>query len=487
MNMRFFVFAILLMPNILFAQSNELYKLLKWDNTKQQQQLIAWYDIQDNSTIELSSSNSIKAIKDKSIWKNNIKQLDNNYQPLLVNDDDFSNTPKKGISFENGGFMKYNFQTTKSIDAITSFVVCKNKIGGSRLLFDLSLEGGEGVASCYSGENKIESRVPNSLADFEPASISNEVMIIATRGKAGDIESNLNELSYLGRGSRNFYGSSYNRIRLSTEPGIAPTDGRLYELIIFNQRLNDEEYKKVKIYLSKKYGISNIHFETENETNRVRSSLIEGSLNQSGPSSVNSGIYQLNPDLKNQDCEIIISEYEKFAAQYIRYAKRFKSNPLSSNLSEYNEWENVARKMSDVVYKCAKGNNALRVLNPMEKVLAAAESLSPPRNTSSSNNQTNSNYSSGYNSNSSKITKPNQPQSKPANKPVDLSYEVLSQIVSCKTCGSSVTVEKNVPRSPEFKQSFNQMGGVTSSMCRKCNKVSQFTYEIKAGRFTKIN
>jgi hypothetical protein len=58
--MRFFVFAILLMPNILFAQSNELYKLLKWDNTKQQQQLIAWYDIQDNSTIELSISNSIK-------------------------------------------------------------------------------------------------------------------------------------------------------------------------------------------------------------------------------------------------------------------------------------------------------------------------------------------------------------------------------------------------------------------------------------------
>ena len=38
--------------------------------------------------------------------------------------------------------------------------IIKNSLGGSKLLYDLGLEGGEGLASCYAGNNKIESRVP---------------------------------------------------------------------------------------------------------------------------------------------------------------------------------------------------------------------------------------------------------------------------------------------------------------------------------------
>jgi hypothetical protein len=107
-----------------------------------------------------------------------------------------------------------------------------------------------------------------------------------------------------------------------------------------------------------------------------------------------------------------------------------------------------------------------------------------------SNKRNNSSSSSTNYKQSSNSIKNGEPKNQPiktTKKEVDLSYEVLSQIVSCKSCGNSVTVKMNVPRSDEFKKSFNQIGGLTSSMCNKCHKTSSFNYEMKAGKFIKIN
>ena len=244
-----------------FGQTNSIYSLLNWNTSEQQKGLIAWYDLQDQSVVKLADNQKIFMIQDKSIWKNNITQPTSSLQPLLIKDSKLNTSSiVNGISFSNGGFMKLMFPSIKNVQAITSFVICKNSIGGSMLMYDLSLEGGEGVASCYSGLDKIETRVPNSSAAFQPTFGANpeQYLFIATKGSAGNVLAYLNDSQYAGQGYRNFNGGQYNRIRLSTEQGDAPTNGTLYELILFDRELNIEEFSKVKNYLVQKYKIENI-------------------------------------------------------------------------------------------------------------------------------------------------------------------------------------------------------------------------------------
>jgi hypothetical protein len=244
---------------VVSAQENQIFKILNWNTPEKQKNLLVWYDPQDLSTVKTlgMNSSSIQALVDKSNWRNTIYQQNTNFQPILISDSNWGNGTKNGVSFHRGGYMVFKFEKTKSINEVTSFVVCKNNIGGSQLLYDLSLEGGEGVASCYSGNNSIETRVPNSLVSFVPDFNNNvnKYLIISTRGKSGNIQSHLNESSYNGAGNRNFQGSTYNRIRLSTQPGDAPSNGVLYELILFDTKLSDQEFELVKGYLEKKYQI----------------------------------------------------------------------------------------------------------------------------------------------------------------------------------------------------------------------------------------
>lgn len=259
-----FISKVILLPVFLFfinffanAQNNELFNLLNWNIPQQQSQLLVWYDMQDVKTIKLSnkSTGQVYNINDKGILGNHISQPDKKCQPLLTSNSQFVNGTKNGISFGNGGYMKYKFPTTNELSEITSFVVCKNDLGGSRLLYDLGLEFGEGVASCYSGLYQIESRVPNTLASFTPNfdNNTNEYLILSTRGGKGNVESFLNNEKYSGAGNRNFVGSSYNQLRLSTKLGEAPSNGVLYELILFDKKLTEEEFYKVKNYLENKY------------------------------------------------------------------------------------------------------------------------------------------------------------------------------------------------------------------------------------------
>lgn len=248
-------------PCLVMGQTNALYTLLNWNTKEQQKSLIAWYDLQDPSTVQLAANQGVYRLNDKSIWKNHISQPNSSYQPLFITDSKLSaSATVNGISFANGGYMLLKFNTTKTIQAITSFVICKNSLGGSKLLYDLGLEGGEGIASCYAGNDKIESRVPNSLAALKPnfGTNPNQYLFIATRGSAGNVQASLNESQYNGQGTRNFVGDQFNRIRLSTEPGVAPSDGNLYELILFDRKLNDDEYDKVKNFLIEKYNAQSL-------------------------------------------------------------------------------------------------------------------------------------------------------------------------------------------------------------------------------------
>ncbi len=269
-------------PYLVFGQINALYSLLNWNTPEQQKGLIAWYDLQDPSAVQLGANQQIFMLKDKSIWNNHISQLTSSYQPLFISDSKLNTSATvNGISFANGGYMTFRFPSTKTVQGITSFVICKNSLGGSKLLYDLSLEGGEGVASCYAGLDKVESRVPNSLVAFEPnfSTNPNQYLFIATRGSAGNVQASLNDSQYVGQGTRNFVGDRYNRIRLSTEQGVAPSDGTLYELVLFDRKLTDDEFNSVKKYLAEKYYYS--------VNNQSKSGLAQQSIIKSYPSSSN--------------------------------------------------------------------------------------------------------------------------------------------------------------------------------------------------------
>jgi hypothetical protein len=314
------------------AQNNELFKLLNWNTQQQQEQLLVWYDLQDVKTIKFSNKQTgqVYSINDKGIKGNHILQADKKYQPLFTSNSQFNNGPKNGISFANGGYMTYKFPSTKSLKTVTSFVVCKNDIGGSKLLYDLSLEGGEGIASCYSGLYKIESRVPNSLVGFEPKFNNNPLnyLLISTKGSSGNIKSSLNEVNYTGPGTRYFQGMSYNRIRLSTENGVAPTDGTLYELILFNNELSEQDFQIVKNYLEKKYDfISN---STNQSLNPIQ--IAQTNLNEA-ENAKKIAFAQNIPEDNKKEFEKLLSKFNttnSSNSSFSGYIKPYPSNPSDS-------------------------------------------------------------------------------------------------------------------------------------------------------------
>jgi hypothetical protein len=201
---------------------------------------------------------------------------------------------------------------------------------------------------------------------------------------------------------------------------------------------------------------------------------------------------------ESSDCSDIVNAYELAVRKNITALRKIRNNGYVSK-DEFINLDNDIRKWQEIVMKkCAFDlKYANRVVNIMEQLELGYNSTFPSikeNSVSNTNNNSkkssNSSSSSSNNKQSSNSIKSGENTNQPiktTKKEVDLSYEVLSQIVSCKSCGSSVTVKMNVPRSDEFKKSFNQIGGITSSMCGKCNKTSSFTYEMKGGKFVKIN
>ena len=200
---------------------------------------------------------------------------------------------------------------------------------------------------------------------------------------------------------------------------------------------------------------------------------------------------------ESSDCSDIVKAYELAVRKNITALRKINNNAFVSQ-NELISLDNDIRKWQEIVIKkCAYDPKyANRVVNIMEQLQLGYNSTFPSikensvsntnNNTKSSSNSSTSSSNSNQSSNSIKSGGTKNQPTKIEKKEVDLSREVLSQIVSCKFCSSPVTVQMNVPRSDEFKKSFNQIGGITSSMCNKCHKTSLFNYEMKAGKFVKI-
>jgi len=62
-----------------------------------------------------------------------------------------------------------------------------------------------------------------------------------------------------------------------------------------------------------------------------------------------------------------------------------------------------------------------------------------------------------------------------------MATKTVTMAVSCKHCGGTVIIEKQL-----VTETTNQSGGITSKMCPKCHKNSQYNYTMKEGQFTDL-
>jgi len=62
-----------------------------------------------------------------------------------------------------------------------------------------------------------------------------------------------------------------------------------------------------------------------------------------------------------------------------------------------------------------------------------------------------------------------------------MSTKTITATVSCKHCGATVIVEKQ-----GVYDNQNLTGGITTKVCPKCHKTSNYVFEIKNGQFTNL-
>lgn len=101
----------------------------------------------------------------------------------------------------------------------------------------------------------------------------------------------------------------------------------------------------------------------------------------------------INQNLKNEDCSVIINEYEAFVNEFSKYCSAVKSGKRIPNMSEYSNWDKKMRFMNDIIYNCSKGTNINRVLTSMLKLQSSAQIIFGSNPQSSNSNSTVSNNS----------------------------------------------------------------------------------------------
>jgi hypothetical protein len=203
----------------------------------------------------------------------------------------------------------------------------------------------------------------------------------------------------------------------------------------------------------------------------------------------------INQNLANEDCSVIVREYEKFASDYIKYCGIVKTKPHTTNIYEFSDWEKKQRKMQDLVMKCVDDLNRNRILATMSKVYVALEAilgvskstLSNNANNIASNNSNNKPKSTSVSSqNNSQNSSKTEKEQEDFDNRQGQGHEAVKQSANCKHCGNTIFVQRNVPISPKIRSTFNESGGITGT-CNKCAKMTSFTYEINKGKFIKLD
>lgn len=275
-------------------------------------------------------------------------------------------------------------------------------------------------------------------------------------------------------------------------------DGKIDDIGIWNRALTPQEIANLYNSCNTPAPSGNL---TQNDSNLTSNVNLQSSRNKFP----NSTLEDLTIDgrtIKSKLEKIFLDLYSKAYAMEIKNSLLNKSttktedyivNELVEVKNTVDEWLGGPMTKSQLAEFLAINkttvNEVKTSLGLMSTLFKNSSSSSSSSSYSSKSSSSVSYSNSSSKSTSSSMSKPKVISDNPKksnDKKVDLSTEIITQSVSCKFCNSTVTVQRNVPKSPEFKSSFNESGGITSSMCWKCNKTSSFNYEIRAGKFVRI-
>ena len=138
----------------------------------------------------------------------------------------------------------------------TSFVVGYILNTTNELLCDIQASGGtsETVTSLYSNANVIQMRnVGGSISKGNWSTTTKYPKILGfTSGSTASRGGTINDTAPTST-STFTSGNNYATIRFSTDVGVAPTNGTIFEYIVYNRVLTQSEANSVIAYLKNKW------------------------------------------------------------------------------------------------------------------------------------------------------------------------------------------------------------------------------------------
>ena len=168
--------------------------------------------------------------------------------------------PFSGITFSGGtDLLSGSAGNVLTPSGNTTFIVCYVPDDTNALLFDVAASGGtsETTTSLYVNAGTVQMRsVGGSVNRNTWTTITKYPKLLgATSGNTSTRSGSFNDTTQSSTGTFTS-GSRYATIRFSTAAAVAPSNGTIYEVIVYNRVLTQTEANNVLTYLKSKWNYS---------------------------------------------------------------------------------------------------------------------------------------------------------------------------------------------------------------------------------------
>ena len=169
--------------------------------------------------------------------------------------------PFSGITFSGGtDFLSGSAGNVAIPTGNTTFIVSYVLNETNALLFDVAASGGtsETTTSLYVNANNVQMRSVGGSSQINNWSTRAKYpkLLGATSGNTSTRSGMFNDIAQTSTGTFTS-GSNYATIRFSTNTGVAPSNGTIFEVLVYNRVLTQTEANNVLAYLKSKWDYNN--------------------------------------------------------------------------------------------------------------------------------------------------------------------------------------------------------------------------------------
>ena len=169
--------------------------------------------------------------------------------------------PFSGITFSGGtDFLSGDAGNVAIPTGNTTFIVARVPDEVNALLFDVQASGGtsETTTSLYVNFNVVQMRNVGGSVSINSWDTRSKYpkLLGATSGNTSTRSGMFNDIAQTSTGTFTS-GSNYATIRFSTNTGVAPSNGTIFEVLVYNRVLTQTEANNVLAYLKSKWDYNN--------------------------------------------------------------------------------------------------------------------------------------------------------------------------------------------------------------------------------------